>query len=51
MFEREMMLERQREGIAKGKAAGRFKGRKPIARDRQEEAVVVKIVAVFLFIL
>ncbi|MCB0056349.1 MAG: recombinase family protein [Caldilineaceae bacterium] len=38
-FEREMMLERQREGIAKGKAAGRFKGRKPIAQDRQEEAL------------
>ena len=26
-FEREMMLERQREGIAKAKAAGRYKGR------------------------
>jgi DNA invertase Pin-like site-specific DNA recombinase len=38
-FEREMMLERQREGIAKGKAAGKFKGRKPIAPDRQEEAL------------
>jgi DNA invertase Pin-like site-specific DNA recombinase len=38
-FEREMMLERQREGIAKGKAAGRFKGRQPIAPDRQEEAL------------
>jgi DNA invertase Pin-like site-specific DNA recombinase len=38
-FEREMMLERQREGIAKGKAAGRFKGRKPIAQDRQDEAL------------
>ena len=38
-FEREMMLERQREGIAKGKAAGRFKGRKPIAQGRQEEVL------------
>lgn len=38
-FERELMLERQREGIAKGKAAGRFKGRKPIAQDRREEAL------------
>jgi DNA invertase Pin-like site-specific DNA recombinase len=28
-FEREMMLERQREGIAKAKAQGRSKGRKP----------------------
>ncbi len=30
-FEREMMLERQREGIAKAKAAGKYKGRKPTA--------------------
>lgn len=29
-FEREMMLERQREGIAKAKAAGRYKGRAPV---------------------
>ena len=28
-FEREMMLERQREGVAKAKAAGKYKGRKP----------------------
>ncbi len=28
-FERSMMLERQREGIAKAKAAGRYKGGKP----------------------
>jgi DNA invertase Pin-like site-specific DNA recombinase len=33
-FEREMMLERQREGIAKAKSAGKYKGRKPIASDR-----------------
>jgi len=38
-FEREMMLERQREGIARGKAAGKFKGRKPIAQDRQNEVL------------
>ena len=38
-FEREMMLERQREGIAKGKAAGRYRGRKPVALERQEEAI------------
>jgi DNA invertase Pin-like site-specific DNA recombinase len=31
-FEREMMLERQREGIAKAKADGKYKGRKPTAR-------------------
>ena len=31
-FERELMLERQREGIRKAKALGRYKGRKPTAR-------------------
>ena len=36
-FEREMMLERQREGIAKAKAAGKYKGRKPTARARAAE--------------
>src|SRR5215831_7708325 len=30
-FEREMMLERQLEGITKAKAEGRYKGRKPTA--------------------
>jgi DNA invertase Pin-like site-specific DNA recombinase len=30
-FEREIMLERQREGIAAAKAPGKFKGRKPTA--------------------
>ena len=30
-FEREMMLERQREGIAKAKSEGKHKGRKPTA--------------------
>lgn len=30
-FEREMMLERQREGIARAKAAGKYIGRKPLA--------------------
>jgi len=35
-FEREMMLERQREGITKAKAAGRYKGRKPIAAERRQ---------------
>ena len=33
-FEREMMLERQREGIAKARAEGRYKGRKPTARAK-----------------
>lgn len=36
-FEREIMLERQREGIAKAKAEGRYKGRKPTARARASE--------------
>jgi DNA invertase Pin-like site-specific DNA recombinase len=34
-FERELMLERQRDGIEAAKAAGKFKGRAPTAR-RQE---------------
>jgi DNA invertase Pin-like site-specific DNA recombinase len=38
-FEREMMLERQREGIAKAKAPGKYKGRKPTARAKAEDAV------------
>ena len=40
-FEREMMLERQREGIAKAKAQGRYKGRKPTARAKAENAVAL----------
>ena len=31
-FEREMMLERQRDGIAKAKAEGKYRGRKPTVR-------------------
>ena len=38
-FEREIMLERQREGIAKAKAEGAYKGRKPI--DDAKKAVVM----------
>ena len=38
-FEREMMLERQREGVAKAKAAGKYKGRKPLAADLRQEVV------------
>lgn len=38
-FEREIMLERQREGIAKAKAAGKYKGRKPIAVEIRREVV------------
>lgn len=35
-FEREMMLERQREGVIKAKAAGKYKGRKPIDKERRD---------------
>jgi DNA invertase Pin-like site-specific DNA recombinase len=35
-FEREMMLERQREGIPKAKAEGKYKGRKPTARAKTD---------------
>lgn len=38
-FEREIMLERQREGIAKAKAEGKYKGRKPTARAKTEEVL------------
>ena len=38
-FEREMMLERQKEGIAKAKGEGRYMGRKPSARLKADEAV------------
>jgi DNA invertase Pin-like site-specific DNA recombinase len=41
-FEREMMLERQREGIAKAKAEGKYKGRKPTARARAAEIATLK---------
>ena len=36
-FEREMMLERQREGIAKAKAEGKYKGRKPTVMVQSDE--------------
>jgi DNA invertase Pin-like site-specific DNA recombinase len=41
-FERSMMLERQREGIAKAKGEGRYKGRKPTARAKAEEVHAMK---------
>jgi len=41
-FERELMLERQREGIAKAKAEGKYKGRKPTARARAAEVNTLK---------
>ena len=41
-FERELMLERQREGIAKAKSEGKYKGRKPTARARAAEIATLK---------
>ena len=40
-FERSIMLERQREGIAKAKADGKFKGRKPTARAKVDEVLAL----------
>jgi DNA invertase Pin-like site-specific DNA recombinase len=36
-FEREIMLERQLEGIAKAKREGKYKGRKPTARAKADD--------------
>lgn len=41
-FERNIMLERQRAGIAKAKAEGRYKGRTPTARMKSEEVLRLK---------
>jgi DNA invertase Pin-like site-specific DNA recombinase len=41
-FERELMLERQREGVARAKAEGKYKGRKPTARARATEVNALK---------
>jgi DNA invertase Pin-like site-specific DNA recombinase len=38
-FEREIMLERQRDGIAKAKGEGKYKGRKPTARAKAAETL------------
>jgi len=40
-FEREIMLERQREGIAKAKAAGKYKGRKPTAKAKADDVLAL----------
>jgi len=42
-FEREIMLERQRDGIQKAKERGRYKGRKPTARAKTAD--VLRMVA------
>ncbi|MBS7812856.1 recombinase family protein [Roseococcus pinisoli] len=41
-FERGLMLERQREGIAKAKAEGLYKGRAPTARRKTDEVLKLK---------
>ena len=38
-FERDMMLERQREGIAKAKAEGKYVGRKPLPLEVKNEVL------------
>jgi DNA invertase Pin-like site-specific DNA recombinase len=41
-FEREMMLERQKVGIAKAKAEGRYRGRAPTVKARADEILAMK---------
>ena len=38
-FERGLLLERQREGVAKAKQEGKYKGRQPIARAKAAEVI------------
>jgi DNA invertase Pin-like site-specific DNA recombinase len=38
-FEREIMLERQKEGVAKAKTEGKYKGLKPTARAKSEDVI------------
>ena len=41
-FERELMLERQRAGIAAAKAKGKYTGRQPTARNKADEIKALK---------
>ena len=41
-FERKIMLERQREGIAKAKAEGKYKGRKATAQAKASKVIEMK---------
>lgn len=41
-FEREMMLERQRLGIAKAKGDGKYKGRAPVPEDKVKQVLTLK---------
>lgn len=40
-FEREIMLERQREGIERAKLAGKYKGRHPTAMNKRDEVLAL----------
>lgn len=40
-FERGIMLERQREGIAKAQVAGKYKGRQPTARKKTDDVIAL----------
>src|SRR5262245_23010645 len=40
-FERAVMLERQREGIAKAKGEGKYRGRKPTARAKAPQVITL----------
>ena len=42
-FEREMMLERQKEGVQRAKAQGKYKGRKPTARAKSKNVLKLKM--------
>jgi DNA invertase Pin-like site-specific DNA recombinase len=46
-FEREIMLERQREGVSKAKTQGKYKGRKPISSIRKKEVMRLATEGVF----
>lgn len=41
-FEREIMLERQREGISKAKSEGKYKGRAATARAKGDEVLTLR---------
>jgi hypothetical protein len=41
-FERELMLERQREGIARAKSEGKYKGRKPTAQQKATQVLQLR---------
>ncbi|QNT78405.1 DNA-invertase hin [Entomobacter blattae] len=41
-FERELLLERQKEGIALAKAQGKYKGRKPAVMAKTEDVIKLK---------